>query len=435
MSVLALIALSLSVTPANRADPLRFEDTGVTVRADLLPELQYAGIGSGYARATWSGQLGDSTLQVAYGVLPPQFHHDEPMEVTDLLEGRLDRFVYDETSVVPGAFGYAPYASVTWGTYSADGRPGEYHAVGAVLPEGSHYFEVLTFPPLSEEHRARVREFMCEVLEYDGPTWDTEWSDEDVEERWLRDAPESVHDKLEKPIRTKHFIVLTNSFSGKTFAKEMEACYSKVRKVFPFEEFEGQRLLPVFLFRDRSEYNSFYAQQFDSTVQKAARSGGVAYHDFYSTRYESPKDPVHLHEVTHQLFGNRLYLDRGGSWFQEGVAEYMETRPNERKNYAKIAAKKGRNMPFEEFVRIPSLLQSSEVSVRGGSAAGDNYKYAASIIEFLRESKGTKKKFLEFIHAAGDAPRNHVAAIQAAAQKVYGRDLAALETEWVKYWK
>ena len=47
--------------------------------------------------------------------------------------------------------------------------------------------------------------------------------------------------------------------------------------------------------------------------------------------------------MTHQVFGNRLRLDGGGSWFQEGVAEYICTRESERTDAANLV-KKGRHV-------------------------------------------------------------------------------------------
>ena len=107
------------------------------------------------------------------------------------------------------------------------------------------------------------------------------------------------------------------------------------------------------------------------TRDNAAKSKGHAWRDYYATYYDSPVDPVHIHEMTHQLFANRLHLNGGGSWFQEGVAEDICTSKNDR-NVTASQVKKGRHVPLPEFVKIPSLLYSSQAKVTGeGGAAGD----------------------------------------------------------------
>ena len=90
---------------------------------------------------------------------------------------------------------------------------------------------------------------------------------------------------------------------------------------FDVEEVEGRKLMPVFLFRTPEQYYAYYSKRAGIPLDKARRSKGHAWLDYYATWYEAPNDPVHIHEATHQIFGNRLNLSGGGSWLQEGVAE------------------------------------------------------------------------------------------------------------------
>ncbi len=143
---------------------------------------------------------------------------------------------------------------------------------------------------------------------------------------------------------------------------------------------------------------------------------------------------MHIHECTHQIFKNRLRLGGGGSWYQEGVAEYIETRENDRNEVARLV-KKGRHTPLREFVQLPSLLHSSEDDVRGGSKAADHYKQAALLIEFLSESKFAKAKFKEFLYTVGNLPRGNVELIDASFQDIYGVTIEGLDAEWQKYCK
>jgi len=192
--------------------------------------------------------------------------------------------------------------------------------------------------------------------------------------------------------------------------------------------------MPVFLFQTPDEYYAFYAKTFETTVEEASESKGVAWRDFYATLYEAPKDPVHIHEATHQIFGNRLELQGAGSWFQEGVAEYIETKPNDRNEIAR-RVKDGKHTSLRELMRLESLLGSSEDDVSGDSAAALHYKEAALLIEFLRDSKFGKDKFLEWLHATGNVEDNDLVRIELALRKVYGVTIDELDKKLQEYCK
>jgi hypothetical protein len=237
-------------------------------------------------------------------------------------------------------------------------------------------------------------------------------------------------------MRTNHFLIMTNSSGGKSFAKKMEECYAAIRKVYPFDEVPGRRLMPVFIFKTNDQFYAFLGKQLRWSVEQARQAKGVAFGDLYTTWYDAPGDLVHIHEATHQIFKNRLFLDGGGSWFQEGVAQFMSTREDDR-GAAATAVKKGRHVPLSKFVTVQSLLMSNVGDSRDESndTALDQYQQAALFIEFLNKSKFGKGKFLDAIHAFGATPSNNMGAIQAAAQRVYGVDLAGLEKQFVEYCK
>ena len=200
------------------------------------------------------------------------------------------------------------------------------------------------------------------------------WTDEECEARWERDAPRRVQEQDELGIiRTDHYVILTNmrakGGTARKFGKKMEECYEAIKKVYPFEEEEDARLMPVLLFKTEGQYHAFLVETLGRTLEQAERSAGVAYGDVYVTSYAAPNDPVHIHEATHQIFKNRLKLGGGGSWFQEGVAEYIELKPNQRKLFRKTA-KKERHVPFREFMTLKSLLYSTEWASRAGTRPG-----------------------------------------------------------------
>ncbi len=264
------------------------------------------------------------------------------------------------------------------------------------------------------------------------------WTDEEAKARWEKDAPDKVQEDSElRVVRTEHYIVLTNLGKGqtaKTFGKIMDGFYEQIRSVYPFEDQGGERLLPIFYFIQSEQYFEFCVKAFDWTIEQARRSKGVASRDFYATYHEAPNDPTHLHEATHQIFRNRLHLGGGGSWFQEGVAEYMSENANDL-NVVETLVKKGRHVPLRKFMQIESLLMSaSEKSVTGESEGSNNYRQAAAIVEFAAESEWAGAKFLDFVHAIGAVDRGDVVAIDAALQKVYGTGIEGFEEKFVEYW-
>jgi hypothetical protein len=214
----------------------------------------------------------------------------------------------------------------------------------------------------------------------------------------------------------------------------MEKSFDAVQKTFAFQDVPGQRLMPIFLFRTPDEYYAYYAKIANRTIEEASRSKGHASRDYYATWYEAVGDSVHIHEGTHQIFGNRLHLRGGGSWFQEGVAEYMSTTPNER-NPVAVLVKKRKQTPLADFVKMKSLLFSSDANAPKGDAASEQYHLAALLIEFLRESKWAKPHFQEFVQTVGRIPRNDAEGIDRALQKIYGCGIAGVEDQWVEYCK
>lgn len=435
---------------------LRSEDPHIAAVADLgltitfpaaFTDLEKASAsGDKQIRGSWNAKLGEAEIRIDLLALPigKRFQFAEPDDVTDIVLVNLRRpgrgdpgFWFEETELVPGKFGWASYGSIGRGTlHDAGGEKalGSIFVLGGLLPENGYAIEVRVPPDLAAEPTLSVLDFLRKGVQYAGAARDPKWTEAEVRERWIRDAPPATHKKLEKTIRTAHYVILTNSSGGKAFAKAMEESYATIRKTYPFDESAGQRLMPVFLFQTPDEYYEYYAKIADTPIESARRSKGHAWRDYYATWYEAPNDPVHIHEGTHQIFSNRLHLNGGGSWFQEGVAEYMEGSRNDR-NAIATQVKKGRHMPLLEFVALESLLHSSKADDPQGDAAGDLYKQAALLVEFLREQKTLKDKFPDYLRIVGRVPRNDVAAIQRAVKGIYGVDLAALEAQWIEYCK
>jgi hypothetical protein len=394
-------------------------------------------------RAGWSGKLGTSEFALILFALPTaDFGFEEPEDVGDFIRDdfrkRIDAsFAYERTELVMGPVGWAPFAGLGWGaTHGKDGATidGDYFVLGGLLEKHGYSIEMTCEPPIDDANEKLVLEFLRKGVAYKGTARDPKWTDAEAKARWEKHAPEKIVKKLEKPVRTKHYIFLSNSDAAKQMGDEMEKSYAIIQKMFPFPEVPGRRLMPVFLFSSETQYQEFYAKVFETTVEEASTSKGVASRDFYATYYDAPQDPVHIHEMTHQIFGNRLRLDGAGSWFQEGVAEYVCTKPSDRTDAVNLV-KKDKHTKLAALIAIEDLLATGVSDKKKGGEAGSLYTQAALLIEFVRESKWSKDKFLDWVRAVGNCPDNNHLAIERATKAVLGVDIAGLEAKYVEYCK
>lgn len=443
-ALLPALAVLAQAPPGQDSRSKSFPDLGLTITLPAaFTEVSDDGPSGAQIKNQWMAKLAGTELEIALYVLPiQQFGFDEPEDVTALLLENLrdpkrgyGGFFFENLELVAGPFGFVPYASIGRGPLrdkAGTKVTGTMTILGGMLEKHGYCVQVAAEPALSDTEVKTVREFLAKGVVFKGAMRIAKWTDEEIRTRWKEDAPESVQKDLEV-IRTDHYVILTNSSGGKKFAEKMEECYATIKKIYPFQDVAGQKLMPVFLFKMEDEYHDFLIKNLEMTREEADRTAGIASGDFYATTYEAPNDPTHIHEATHQIFANRLRLGGGGSWFQEGVAEYVETKPNDR-NVAARHVKKREHVPLAKLVEMRSLIFSSKAEdVKGGDEAAELYKQAALLIEFLRESKWGKDKFQDFIHAVGLVPRNNVVAIERAVQKVYGTDLAGLEAKWVEY--
>lgn len=442
-----ICAVLLALAPIQEAAPaLKLEKLGLTISAPPLVEPKHNAKVRGQINGSWVGKLSGSNVEVSVFVLPiAEFEFTEPEDVTEVLladlrnekkKGGDANFAWDTQELRAGKYGWTPYASIAIGTHKENTDTKSRVIMFSSLTKDAGYVVQVDIEPESDDATTKtILDWLTKGVVYGGDVRNWKWTDEEAKARWERDAPEKTHKKYEGAMRTAHYLILTNSSGGKAFAEKMEECYAAIRKMYPFDEVAGRELMPVFLFRLPEEYHEFCQKVAGMTLEAAQATAGHAWKDYYATVYDAPNDPVHIHEATHQIFANRLRLSGGGSWFQEGVAEYISSKANDR-NMAASAVKKGRHTPLAEFMTAPSLIASKAKNEKSGeSGAGSAYDQAALLIEFLRENKWGKDKFQEFIHTVGLVPRGKLPAIEAAIRKVYQCDIATLEAKWVEYCK
>ena len=407
--------------------------------ASALPKLVSVAAEHERLQLVLQGELGSSKARIRLWTFPRESYRiEEPEDLAELILGHRRRteksFAFDQREFQEGAFGYVTYAVRARARIRSSGLTNEeYHLFGVTEKHG-YQLEVQCRPALDPTGVKAIEQLFREGISYSGPVRDHTWTDDEARQRWQEHTSKKLHRKL-RIKRTKHYIILSNA-GGDLFAKKMEECYKAIRKVYPFDDVEGQRLMPLFVFRSREEYLEYYMSVAGRTREQAARSKGHAWRDYYATYYEAPNDPVHIHEATHQIFANRLDLGGGGSWFQEGVAEYMSENRNIVRSVTRNRIKSGDYVPFKKLMVVPSLLQSIEgAAKRGGSNAGNAYTQAASIIAFLAESKFGKRRFQQFLHRVGSVRRGDLLNIERELESLYQVDVAGLEERWKQYWR
>lgn len=405
---------------------------------------------SGQARGQWTAEYDGISATIALTGLTVKdgFDFEGPAEVADIVgnhRGNAQRakggsYAFQISKPLEGKFGFVPYGWLAAHDTNIGTKIDGYEIlIGGVTKAGAYVLEINLKTRFSDKDWAAFEKWVTKAIVYTGDVLVPEWSEEDAEARWDGSMPESVEgNRNNHVLRTDYYIIFTNvgKSTVRAFGKKVDENYEKVKSVFPFEDIPGQKLLPIFYFVQKPEYIDWCVKNISWTKEQAQRSGGVASGDAYSTYHQSANAPVHIHEQTHQIFRNRLHLSGGGSWFQEGVAEYMGSQQSEL-NEVKQFAKKGTTQPLAELMTVPSLLQSAAGAKRktGGSVAGGAYTQSASVIEFVKHSKFGRDKFLDWVDAMGSVGRGDLPAIKRGITQVYGVTLEEFEAAYLDYWK
>ena len=429
----------------------QFELEELELKVDFtgLEELKGGLRRSGQRRGSWRAKYNGVDISINLDALTVEDDWDlsTPSEIPavignhrgNALRKKGGSYSFEISKSLEGKFGYVPYGWLAaHDTNTGTKKDGYDILVGGVTKAGAYFLDMKIKTRFSDEEWVDFEKWACGVFDYTGEVMDPNWTEDESGSRWEQSMPDSVEGNgNNQVIRSKYYIIFTNvgKSTVRSFAKKADENYEKVRSVFPFEDLPGQQLLPIFYFVNKSEYIDWCVKNLSWSAKQAERSAGVASGDAYSTYHKSINAPTHIHEQTHQIFRNRLHLSGGGSWFQEGVAEYICSQQSEF-NEIKQRAKDGKTQPFEEHFTVPSLLMSSSSGSRkeGGSVAGGAYTQAGSVIEFVKHSKFGKDKFLDWVHAMGKVGRGDLPAIKRGLSDVFSVTLEEFEAEYIKYW-
>jgi hypothetical protein len=278
-----------------------------------------------------------------------------------------------------------------------------------------------------------------ELLLYRGPPDEDhvlEWSGRAIEARIRAVFVEDAWKKVDV-VKSKHYLVLTDSGAGRKFGKILdEDVYKGFFKYYGLEMPKQHRPMFVYLFNTREAYLGFLVRYLGYTQDQASKTGGIFIGEAYATSYTSPRDPVHFHECAHQIMGTLLNLNGGGSWFQEGVAECFEdqVRHFNREAETRMLITTKQALPLRELFAARSMLYSAGENVKGGGGAGGMYGQAASVILYLKEGPHAKR-FHDVLFALGRITRSDLEETERVLQEACGVSIDALDREWFEHYE
>ncbi|PIE22772.1 MAG: hypothetical protein CSA62_10690 [Planctomycetota bacterium] len=188
--------------------------------------------------------------------------------------------------------------------------------------------------------------------------------------------------------------------------------------------------LPIFLHRTRRGY-MLAALRNGIPREQAMTMEAHAWDRYMSASYASPRDPVLVHEATHQFLTAELGLDGGGPWLQEGIARWIEsgyTREQPERTARHLVSRK-------QLPRLKDLIESSNLfrlKVAGKKLAPQiSYNVAASLIAFIAERYPMKLK--DFVLQCGVLPAGDLRLTEAASYRCLETDLSKLEAKWQQW--
>jgi hypothetical protein len=466
--LLALAIASVSIVPANSTvaesslaatslragdDPLQaYPDLNLKVDLSVFEALAPAKSSKvSSCKGEWVGRIATSNVHVFFNVLDSnEFGFSEPEDViwswrsamTDVQdqysEAQSSDFAFESTRCVPGPFGAAPFLAATRAAVQskahAESKSTRFLLAG-LLPDKGWSLRVDVTPPLEKAADSELATFLEKCVHYDGKPRDPKWSDAEAQSLWAHLAPESTQKTYGKPVRTEHYIILNDAPGAKDFAKKIEAHYATVKKVLPFEESKGRRLLPVLLFKTGEEFQHFYVQKFKldpkTTVYETCDAAGP----WFATSSEADDEEDQLQDLAKQLMVNRAHCWGATLWFRSGLRWYIASKPIERIE-TRNGIKKGHFTPLEKLLENTAWGERSrKQKLKGASDEPDYWDQSALWMEFLHDSPSLKDKFPKFVQAMGVIPDSDSQRVCQALESIYGTSPSALQAKWVEYFK
>jgi hypothetical protein len=268
---------------------------------------------------------------------------------------------------------------------------------------------------------------------YEGKPREAKWTDDEALAYWKKFAPPGSEKKFEKPLRSEHFIVLTNSTSPGPYAKKLETKYAAIKKILPFEEAKGRRLLPIVLFRTEGEFQTFYRHVYKMETKEDVHDGSLVLDRYLATSCDNDDDYEDMLDLMRLCLWNRQHAQAGGRWFQNGLRTYAATKPKERFE-SLHAVKSGKFTPLETLLDEGSWAEQDERwEKRGATKEADFWEQSALWMEFFHDGPFPKDAFQRFVETVGAIPEGQSARVKETVESIYGADVASLQKKWVEY--
>lgn len=448
--LLALLPLFLSPTPQSGETTIAFPELSLTIELPKLEHLVKEKSKNTNEKGQWTGKLGASDVRIRVNALSAaDYNFFEPEDVVETWRDSIrdpnpsgseavkTEFTFQSIHCVSGEVGCEPIlATVRASMQSKDdaSQKGSLFLIGALVPQFGWSMRVDAWPALDAETANKLALELEKCAKYSGKPRDPRWTDEEALALWKKYAPESTFKKFEKPVRTDHFIVLTNSTSPGPFVKKLEPWYATVKKAMPCEELKGRRLLPILLMRTDDDFQNFYRTY--NKLQPKDDIDEQSYSEDYwvATSCDDDDDYEHQIDLAKQFVITRLRAWNCNRWLRSGLRESAASKPKER-GEALRAIKKGKFTPFMKLLDDTAWSKEDKKRTKTGTSdEADYWEQAALWMDFLRDGPWPKDSFQHFLRSVSGLADGDQVGVIAALQSVYGMDPKTLQTKWVEYY-
>jgi hypothetical protein len=430
-------------------ETVEYPEIGLKIRLPKLDSLDRQESSTKGCKGSWIGRLGSSEIRILFHV--PQGPEYEFAEAEDVVESWRNQMLDPETHgsdkskfefsfggvrTLAEPCGYAPILALVQSDSKLKDDPSHKAwllIAGGLLADGAWSIRIEADPAPSPAEVQDLTRWMETCVTYEGKVRDPRWSDQDAQAFFKAQAPESLHKHLQTPVRTEHFIVLTDSTSFGTYVKKLEGKYATIRKALPFEEIAGRRLLPVLLFRTDAEFQAYYRCVYKMEPKAEVKVGSFVVHHCMVTSCENRDDYEDLFDLTKLVLIDRVRAWGGDRWFKDGLCEYVASKPKERAMTV-TSVKMGAFTPIEKLMDDRAWDELDQTAVRRGlTGESDYWEQSAMWIEFLRDGGWPGDSFPRLLATVGGLRRGDQAGVKAAVQSIYGMDLKSLQRRWLEY--
>jgi len=420
----------------------------------IPPRLDALAIGKSQAetcKGVWTARLGSSDVRLIFHVFRgPAYDNPEP---EDAVEGWRSSMTNPESAdptnllfdysfgpirTRSGPFGASPILAVIDAELRLKSDPSKktwLSIAGGRIADGSWSMRIEVVPRPPAEDIAVWTRWLETCASYEGKLRDPKWTDEDATAFFKSRVPEALQKKVQKPIRTEHFIVLTDSTSSGPYVKKLETKYATVRKALPFEEVPGRQLLPILLFRTDAEFQAHYRRIYKMGPKEEVKEGGVVADHCLATSCENRDDYEDLVDLTKLLMICRLRIWGGPRWFEDGLREYVASKPKTRAETL-LVVQVGQFTPIDKLLDDEAWSKRpSDLSIGDPRYEPSYWEQSAMWMEFLRDGAWPAELFPRLLTTIGGLRRGDRAGTKAALESIYGMHLPDLEERWFAFFQ